>query len=78
MPFFSCSAFTVCLHCKDNGKCTALASLAELLRRLPCMFLEKTGEILRILEAKGVGYLADGVIGRGEAAASLGYEVIFG
>ena len=48
----------------------------ELLGSEACLFLKQAGEVLGVLEAEGVGYLADGVGGRGEAVAGLGDEVL--
>ena len=48
----------------------------ELLRGEACLFLEKARKVLWVLEAEGIGYLADGVGGRGEAVAGLGDEVL--
>ena len=49
----------------------ALSYLSELLRGLAGLLFEQAGEVLGVLEAEGVGYLADGVGGRGEAVAGL-------
>ena len=48
----------------------------ELLRGQACLFLKQAGEVLGVLEAEGVGYLADGVGGRSKAMAGLGDEVL--
>ena len=48
----------------------------ELLRGQACLFLKQAGEVLGVLEAEGVGYLADSVGGSGEAVAGLGDEVL--
>ena len=48
----------------------------ELLRSEPGLFLEQAGEVLRVLEAEGIGYLTDGVVGRGEAVTGLLDEVL--
>ena len=42
----------------------ALSYLSELLRGLAGLLFEQAGEVLGVLEAEGVGYLADGVGGR--------------
>ena len=54
----------------------ALSYLSELLRCLAGLLFEQAGEVLGVLEAEGVGYLADGVGGRGEAVAGLSDEVL--
>ena len=54
----------------------ALSYLSELLRGHASLFLEQAGEVLGVLEAEGVGYLADGVGGRSEAVTGLGEEVL--
>lgn len=46
----------------------------ELLRRHSRLLLEQSREILRVFEAEGVGYLADG--GGGETVAGLLDEVL--
>ena len=48
----------------------------ELLGSEACLFLKQAGEVLGVLEAEGVGYLADGVGGRGEAVTGLSDEVL--
>ena len=40
------------------------------------MLLEQAREVLGILEAEGIGYLADGVGGCGEAVAGLSDELL--
>ena len=54
----------------------ALSYLSELLRGLAGLLFEQAGEVLGVLEAEGVGYLADGVGGRSKAMAGLGDEVL--
>ena len=48
----------------------------ELLGSEACLFLKQAGEVLGVLEAEGVGYLADGVGGRSEAVTGLSDEVL--
>ena len=48
----------------------------ELLWRQAGLFLEQAGEILGVLEAEGVGYLADVVGGRNETVTGLGDNLL--
>ena len=73
MPFFyGMDIFTCFFLVLDKP----LRLSPKLLRCQTCLFLKQAGEVLRILEAEGVGYLADGVGGRSEMVTGLGDDIL--